>query len=86
MRLAWLAVMRSAWKALGHIRNELQQRKAGIDEAFAFAGLLGKDGSVVAGQVEQALEALDYASYCTSLLVECKSLSAGLPLRYLRSG
>jgi hypothetical protein len=36
-------------------------------------------------QVEQGFESLDYASYCTSLLVGCTSWFADFPLRYLRS-
>ena len=29
-------------EGFGHLRNEVQQRKARVDEAFALAGLLGK--------------------------------------------
>jgi hypothetical protein len=45
-------------RSLGHIRNEVQQRKTKVDEAFALAGLLGKGGGVITGQLEQPLEAL----------------------------
>lgn len=34
-------------EGLGHIRNEVQQRKARVDEAFAVAGLLSKGGGVI---------------------------------------
>ena len=53
--------------------------------AVAFARLLSKRGNVIAGKVEKPLITLDYASYCTSLLVECTSVPVVLPLRYLRS-
>ena len=33
-------------EGLGHLRNEAQQRMAGVDEAFAFAGLFSKGGDV----------------------------------------
>jgi hypothetical protein len=65
MRLAWVAVIRSAWKDLGHLRNEVQQRKASVDEAFALAGLLGKGGGVITGQFEQPLEAREVSAYYT---------------------
>ena len=41
MRLAWLAVMRSSWKASA-TGDELEQSEAGIDEAIALARFLGK--------------------------------------------
>jgi hypothetical protein len=47
-------------EGLGHIRNEVQQRKARVDEAFAFAGLLGKGDGVITGQIEQPLEPLRF--------------------------
>ena len=45
-------------RSLGHIRNEVQQCKARVNEAFALAGLLGKGGGVITRQFEQPLEAL----------------------------
>jgi hypothetical protein len=45
-------------RSLGDIRNEVQQRKAKVDEAFAPAGLLGNGGGVITRQFEQPLEAL----------------------------
>jgi hypothetical protein len=45
-------------RGLGHTRNEVQRRKAKVDEAFALTGLLGKSGGVITRQFEQPLEAL----------------------------
>jgi hypothetical protein len=47
-------------EGLRHVRDELQQGKAGVDETFALARLLGQRRSVVARQVEQPLEALRF--------------------------
>jgi hypothetical protein len=70
---------------LGYFGDELQQSKTGVDVAVALARLLSKRGNVIAGKVEKPLITLDYASYCTSLLVGCTSWFADFPLRYLRS-
>jgi hypothetical protein len=43
---------------LDHSGDELQERQTGIDMACALAGLLNQGGNVVAGDVEQTLEAL----------------------------
>jgi hypothetical protein len=56
MRLAWLAVIRSAWKA-SPPRDKVQQRKARVDEVFAFAGLLSKCDGVITGEIVRPLEA-----------------------------
>ena len=45
--------------------------------AVAFARLLSKRGNVITGKVEKPLITLDYASYCTSLLVRCISWISG---------
>jgi hypothetical protein len=45
-------------EGLGHIGNEVQQRKSRVDDAFSLAGLLSKGGRVITGQIEQPLEAL----------------------------
>ena len=58
-------------EGFGHFGDELKQSKAGIDETVALARLLGQGGNVIPGKVEEPLESLDYASYCTSLLAEC---------------
>jgi hypothetical protein len=47
-------------EGLGRLRNEVQQHKARVDEAFALAGLLGKGGGVITGQFEQPLEPLRF--------------------------
>jgi hypothetical protein len=47
-------------ESLGHILNEVQQREARVDEAFALAGLLGKGGGVITGKFEQPLETLRF--------------------------
>ena len=39
----------------GYFGDELQQSKAGVDVAVAFACLLGKRGNVIAGKVEKPL-------------------------------
>ena len=72
-------------EGFSHFGDELEQSEAGIDEAIALARFLRKDGDIIARQVEQPLKPLDYASYCTSLLVACTSVPVFLPLRYLRS-
>jgi hypothetical protein len=43
---------------LGHSGDELQEGQTGVDVACALARLLDQGGNVVAGDVEQALEAL----------------------------
>jgi hypothetical protein len=72
-------------KCFGHFGNELKHGEASIDETVALARLVGKGRNIVTREIEQPLKALDYASYCTSLLVECTSVPVFLPLRYLRS-
>jgi hypothetical protein len=47
-------------EGIGQLRNEVQQCKARVDEAFALAGLLGKGGGVITGQFEQLLKALRF--------------------------
>ena len=41
-----------------HSGDELQEGETRVDVAYALAGLLDQGGNVVAGDVEQALEAL----------------------------
>ena len=72
-------------ECFGHFGNELKQSEASIDETVALARLLGKGRNIVAREIEQPLKSLDYASYCTSLLVRCISWFGDFPLRYLRS-
>lgn len=45
---------------LGDGRYELQKRQARVDVACALAGLLDQRGDIVAGHVEQTLEALRF--------------------------
>jgi hypothetical protein len=72
-------------EGFSYLGDELEQSEAGIDEAIALSRFLSKGGDIIARQIEQPLKPLDYASYCTSLLVECTSVPVFLPLRYLRS-
>ena len=50
---------------LGYFGYELQQCKAGVDVAVAFASLLGKRGNVIAGKVEKPLITLEVSSNYT---------------------
>ncbi|MGA7159115.1 MAG: hypothetical protein WBY53_19875 [Acidobacteriaceae bacterium] len=45
-------------ESLGHSGNELHEGQTGVDMACALAGLLDQSGNVIAGDVEQSLEAL----------------------------
>jgi hypothetical protein len=45
-------------EGLGHSGDELEKRQTGVDMAGALAGLLHQGGNVIAGNVEQSLEAL----------------------------
>jgi hypothetical protein len=45
-------------ECLGYLGDQLKKRETGIDVACALAGLLDQSGYIIAGEVEQALEAL----------------------------
>jgi hypothetical protein len=47
-------------ECLGHRGDELEKRQTGVDVACALAGLLDQGRNVMAGNVEQTLEALRF--------------------------
>ena len=65
-------------EGLGHIRNDVQQRKARVDEAFALAGLLSKGDGVISCPSLASLYPVAWRIICGWTL---NSMPASLPAR-----
>ena len=74
-------------KRLDDFRREFSKLDSLRDVAGRLAHFRGDllDGVFRLFQIEQGAEALNYASYCTSMLAQCRFVAAHFPRRYLRS-